>query len=56
MGECLSLNLAFDRGYREFGQKESRKLRGKNSFAKAIENAIILGESNILLSFAVYMG
>lgn len=56
VGECLSLNLAFDGGYREFLQKGGRRLRRKNSFAEAIENAIIVGESNMLLIFAVYMG
>lgn len=55
MGECLSLNLAFDRGDREFLQKGSRSWRGKNSFAEAIESTIVVGESDMLLGFAVYM-
>lgn len=56
MGDCLSLNLAFDRGYREFLQKGSKRLRRKNSFAEAIESAIMVGGSNMLLIFVVYMG
>lgn len=56
MGECLSLNLAFDREYRKFLQKGSRRLRGKKSFVGEIESVITVGGSDMLVSFTVDMG